>query len=109
MSPRTHDDFMNDDEPTTIERDEAGPSADEEVEPIEIPFDRLSAGAQRGVIEEFVTREGTDYGHVEVSLDDKVAAVRRQIERGEVVLLFDPKAERVNLVTRRELRARAPR
>jgi hypothetical protein len=61
------------------------------------------------VIEEFVTREGTDYGHVEVSLDDKVAAVRRQIDRGEVVLLFDPKAERVNLVTRRELRARASR
>jgi uncharacterized protein YheU (UPF0270 family) len=46
---------------------------------------------------------------VEVSLDDKVAAVRRQIDRGEVVLLFDPKAERVNLVTRRELRARASR
>lgn len=30
----------------------------------------------------------------------------RWIERDEVVLLFDPKAERVHLVTRREVRAR---
>lgn len=99
MSDSEHED-------TYVERDEpAGPAGDhEEVEPIEIPFERLSAAAQRGVIEEFVTREGTDYGHVEVSLDDKVAAVRRQIDRGEVVLLFDPKAERVNLVTRRARR-----
>ncbi len=100
-----------DDEERWIERDEPQPSRrdDDEVEPLEIPFERLSAAAQRGVIEEFVTREGTDYGHVEVSLDDKVAAVRRQIERDEVVLLFDPKAERVHLVTRREVRARVPR
>lgn len=96
---------MQDDDERWIERDEPPRTDDEGVAPIEIPFERLSAGAQRGVIEEFVTREGTDYGHVEVSLDDKVAAVRRQIERREVVLLFDPKAERVNLVTARELRA----
>lgn len=100
--------MSQDDDERWIERDEPdGPSraADaEEVEPIEIPFDRLSEGAQRGVIEEFVTREGTDYGHVEVSLDDKVLAVRRQIDRREVVLLFDPKTERVNLVTARALR-----
>ena len=77
---------------------------------IEIPWRELSEGALQGVIEEFVTREGTDYGHTEVSLDDKVAAVRRQIEEGAVVLLFDAKTERVNLVTRRELaRARAAR
>ena len=109
MSPRTQDDLMNDDDDERwIERDEPpGPPREDEgeVEPITIPFDQLSEGAQRGVIEEFVTREGTDYGHVEVSLDDKVLAVRRQIDRGEVVLMFDPKTERVNLVTSRTLRA----
>lgn len=97
---------MSEDE-TRIERDEPAPRDDDEGEAgMVIPFEQLSAAAQRGVIEEFVTREGTDYGHDEVSLDDKVAAVRRQIERGEVVLLFDAKTERVNLVTRRELRRR---
>lgn len=102
--------MTNDDDEPWLDRAEPDPREDHaEAEPIEIPFDRLSAAAQRGVMEEFVTREGTDYGHVEVSLDDKVATVRRQIERAEVVLLFDPKAERVNLVTRRELRARGSR
>ena len=95
------------DEPTHIERDGPAPAGEDDA-PTElvIPFDQLSAAAQRGVIEEFVTREGTDYGHTDVSLDDKVAAVRRQIERGEVVLLFDVKSENVNLVTRAELRRR---
>jgi uncharacterized protein YheU (UPF0270 family) len=107
MSPRTHDGMNDDDEPTLIERD-GGPLREDDAqpEPIEIPFERLSAPAQRGVIEEFVTREGTDYGHVEVSLDDKVAAVRRQIARAEVVLLFDPRTEQVNLVSRRAPRSR---
>lgn len=81
------------------DRDEASSPG----EGIEVPFERLSAAAQRGVIEEFVTREGTDYGQVEVPLEQKVAAVRRQIERGEVVLLFDPRTEQVNLIARREL------
>jgi len=93
---------MTDDE-THIERDEPAYTDDDEPTDLVVPFDQLSAGAQRGVIEEFVTREGTDYGHTDVSLDDKVAAVRRQIERGEVVLLFDAKTERVNLVTKRSL------
>ncbi len=93
-------------EATHVEADEPeGAARDEEGSPpIEIPFERLSAAAQAGVLEEFVTREGTDYGHVEVPLEAKVAAVRAQIERGEVVLLFDPRTEQVNLVARRELR-----
>jgi uncharacterized protein YheU (UPF0270 family) len=96
---------MSDDD-SRIERDEPAPRDESETEAgLVIPFDRLSAAAQRGVIEELVTREGTDYGHDDVSLDEKVMAVRRQIERGEVVLLFDAKTERVNLVTRWALAA----
>lgn len=87
-----------------IERDETTPAHTDAGEAgLVIPFDRLSSAAQRGVIEEFVTREGTDYGHDEVSLKDKVDAVRRQIERGEVVVVFDAKTERVNLLPRRAL------
>ena len=38
-----------------------------------IPAEQLSADALQGLIEEFITREGTDYGEVEWSLDQKVA------------------------------------
>jgi len=37
----------------------------------------LSPEALRGVIEAFVTREGTDYGAQEVPLDTKVFQVRQ--------------------------------
>ncbi len=88
------------DEDEWVERDEP----DEADAQIVIPWERLSAAALRGVIEEFVTREGTDYGPGEVSLDDKVTQVQRQLERGEVVVLFDAKSEQVNLARARELK-----
>lgn len=65
----------------------------------------LSETALRGVIEEFVSREGTDYGP-EVSFETKVAQVRRQLESGIAVIVFDPESESCTLVTRDELKRR---
>jgi len=68
--------------------------------PVEIPLEELSASALRGVLEAFVNREGTDYGEVERSLEDKVADVMRQLKRGEACIVFDPETESVTLVPR---------
>lgn len=91
---------------TYVERDE--PRLEDEDSDAEtgvvIPWERLSEGALRGVIEEFVTREGTEYGDHDVSLDDKVREVERQLTKKEVVVLFDVKTEAVNLVRAREVR-----
>ena len=65
---------------------------------VEIPADRLSREALDGLIEEFVTREGTDYGDQEFTLDDKKAAVVRQLDRGDVVVVFDSESETCNIV-----------
>ena len=46
-----------------------------------IPWDKLSAPALEGIIEEFVLREGTEYGASEFSLDQKKSNVKRQLER----------------------------
>jgi uncharacterized protein YheU (UPF0270 family) len=70
-------------------------------EPVEIPHDSLSPGALQGVIEAFVLQEGTEYGERDYSLAEKVAAVRRQLERGEAAILFDPATETVTLVPHR--------
>ncbi len=72
---------------------------------MEIPISALSEAALRGVIEEFVSREGTDYGG-EVPFEAKVAQVRRQLEAGSAVLVFDPETESCTLVTRDELKRR---
>lgn len=69
-----------------------------------VPWDRLSETALRGVIEDFVTLEGTEYGFHDVELETKVAEVRRQLERGEVLVVFDPKSETVGLVRKTDLR-----
>jgi hypothetical protein len=50
------------------------------------------------LIEEFVTRDGTDYGEREHTLEQKKRAVARQLERGEVVIVFDPESETCNII-----------
>ena len=63
----------------------------------------LSPEALRGLIEEFVSRDGTDYGNLEKSLDEKCSAVMRQLEDGDVCVVFDREEERANLVPARDL------
>ena len=67
-------------------------------EPVEIEPGELSPAALRGVVEAFVNREGTDYGAVEKSLDEKVDDVMRQLERGEARIVFDPESESVTIL-----------
>lgn len=68
---------------------------------MEIPYERLSVEVLNSLIEHFVLREGTDYGHSEYSLEQKVAAVKRQLERGDAVIVFDEKEESCDIVVRR--------
>lgn len=56
---------------------------------VEVPHTRLSPETLRGVVEEFVTRDGTDYGAVERTLEQKVAEVLRQLERGDARIVVD--------------------
>lgn len=67
-------------------------------EPIVIPYRELSPDALRGVVESFVLREGTEYGEREVSLDEKVADVMRQLERGEAQIIFHAALQSVDIV-----------
>ena len=59
---------------------------------------RLAADLLRGIVEAFVLREGTDYGEREYSLEQKVAHVMRELDRGEVHIIFDPISQTVNLI-----------
>jgi uncharacterized protein YheU (UPF0270 family) len=63
----------------------------------------LTPAALRGLAEEFVTRAGTDYGRVEKTLDQKVAAVIRQLERGEAAIVYDSESQTTSIVPRRSL------
>ena len=52
-----------------------------------IPHRLLSPDALRGVIEAFVTREGTHYGAQDVPLATKVCQVHQQLDAGTAFLL----------------------
>jgi hypothetical protein len=74
---------------------------------IVIPPEQLSADALQGVIEEFIMREGTDYGEVEWSLAEKVERVSAQLRKGLVVIAFDTLTETCTMMTREELKRNA--
>ena len=71
---------------------------------MEIPHSQLSNAVLDAVIEEFITREGTDYGDRIIGLDEKVEQVRAQLDRGDIFLSFDPLTQTCQLFPR-ELRA----
>ena len=62
-----------------------------------IPVDKLSPEALQRVIEEFISRNGTDYGEIEASLETKFRQVKNRLETGSAVLIFDDETETTNI------------
>jgi uncharacterized protein YheU (UPF0270 family) len=63
----------------------------------------LSKEALRGVTEEFVTRDGTDYGFIETDLEQKIDIVLRQLKRGEVFIVYDQDAETTTILSKEDV------
>jgi hypothetical protein len=61
-----------------------------------IPITVLSHAALRALVEEFVTRDGTDHSSVE----QRIEKVMRQLDAGDVELHFDEATETCNIVSR---------
>ena len=65
-----------------------------------IPYERLSSETLRAVVEEYINREGTDYGQQELSLNDKLGLA--QLRNREAVIVFDPTLESTTIMPRLE-------
>jgi len=85
---------------------ESAPMDPEQNEPVVVPHTDLAADVLKALVESFVLREGTDYGQQELDLQDKVARVIRELERGEARIVFDPDTETVSIVLARSILAR---
>lgn len=70
---------------------------------VEVPYDQLAPETLHKVIEDLVTRDGTDYGDVEKTLEQKAAALLKLLEHGEAKLVVDLATETIGLMTRDEL------
>lgn len=63
-----------------------------------IPYDQLNTDTLTALLEEFVSRDGTDYGDEEIPLDRKVAQVKAKLVSGEAVILFSESTGQCNIV-----------
>lgn len=62
-----------------------------------IPVTKLSTQALQGVIEEFISRDGTDYGEIEVPVETIFRRVKCKLENGLAVLIYDDETETTNI------------
>jgi len=76
-----------------------------EEEPVEVPLDQLAEETVRAIAEDFCTRDGTDYGAVEMTLEAKVELLLRQLRKGEAHILFEARSQTLRIVNTQELRA----
>ena len=72
---------------------------------VQVPLNRLSEDVFQALLEEFASRDGTDYGAVELTLEQKAGNLRRQLEKEEVAILFDTESEQWDLVAADQLQA----
>lgn len=75
----------------------------ESLEYTEIPYQQLSQDALQGVIQEFVNREGTDYGLIELSFDEKCQQLLSEIQSGRAVIVFDHQTQSVGVMPKDQL------
>ena len=69
-----------------------------------IPYSQLSPEALQGLVEDFVTKDGTDTGYAKKSLRNDVKAVKRQLRQGKAFIVFDQTTGTCNIVHREDLK-----
>jgi len=67
-----------------------------------IPVEKLSTEVLQNLLESYITREGTDYGRLELSLEEKSRQLMEKVKAGEVLIVYDESLESFNLMSREE-------
>ena len=65
---------------------------------MKIPHTELSQEALLGVMDAFILREGTDYGHEEITIDQKRSRVLSMLQSGEAEIVFYQESDHLDIV-----------
>jgi uncharacterized protein YheU (UPF0270 family) len=65
---------------------------------LRIPPERLAPDTLVALLEEYASRDGTDYGLRELSLEEKVARLQSQLRSGELAIVYDASSEHWDLL-----------
>lgn len=63
-----------------------------------VPPQRLQPDVLQALLEEYASRDGTDYGERELTLDEKVGRLQSQLNDGDLRILYDIDSEQWDLV-----------
>lgn len=67
-----------------------------------IPYDHLEADTLTRLIEDFVTRDGTDNGD-ETPLQTRVERVRHALNKKQAFIVFDPESQQCTLMLKHDI------
>ena len=67
-----------------------------------IPLEQINEETLTAIIEDFILREGTDYGVIDASKADKIAQVKLQLQQGSAVIVYSELHESVNILPREQ-------
>jgi uncharacterized protein YheU (UPF0270 family) len=67
-----------------------------------IPLEQINEETLTAIIEDFILREGTDYGAFDTSKADKIAQVKLQLQEGSAVIVYSELHESVNILPREQ-------
>lgn len=67
---------------------------------VAVPLESLQAEVLQALLEEFATRDGTDYGERERNLAEKVERLQQQLRTSDLHILYDLDCEQWDLVPR---------
>ena len=70
---------------------------------VEVPYEQVEPETLKGLIEEFITRDGTFYGKKEMSMDQKIGMVIEQLKSGEAVITWDRYVQSSNIALRKDI------
>jgi uncharacterized protein YheU (UPF0270 family) len=67
-----------------------------------IPLEQLNEETLTAIIEDFILREGTDYGAIDTTKEEKIKQVKQQLTQGSAVLVYSELHESVNILPREQ-------
>ena len=70
-----------------------------------IPLEQLSTDTLTAIMEDFILREGTEYGAEDVTKEAKIAQVKKQLEQGHAVLVYSELHESINILPSDQFKA----
>lgn len=69
-----------------------------------VPLEQIPSQLLDKLLDSFINREGTDYGSVELSIEEKRSNLKGILKRKEAFIAFDGESETFNLLSKNEVK-----